>query len=73
MKKKDNIEIQKEFDDKVKNIKKRKRSLDKLTDPFLKKKIKKDLNNEYRSSKRSEKNEIKQWMKDQINKDDETI
>jgi hypothetical protein len=73
MKKKDNIEIQKEFDDKVKNIKKRKRTLDKLTDPFLKKKIKKDLNNEYRSSKRSEKNEIKQWMKDQINKDDETI
>ena len=50
--------------DKIKDIKKRKRSLKKLNDPLLKKKIKKDLKTEYRSVKRSEKNNCKNKLKD---------
>ena len=53
--------------DKIQDIKKRKRSLNRLNDPFLKKKIKKDLKTEYRSVKRSEKNNWKNKLKDYEN------
>lgn len=58
------------LDDKIQDIKKRKRALHKLIDPNLKKQIKKDLKREYRASKRSEKNHLREWIKDEINKID---
>lgn len=58
------------LDDKIQDIKKRKRALHKLIDPYLKKQIKKDLKREYRASKRSEKNHLREWIKDEINKID---
>ena len=57
--------------DKIQDIKKRKRSLNRLNDPFLKKKIKKDLKTEYRSVKRSEKNNWKKKLKDYEDLSDE--
>ncbi len=56
------------LDDKIQDIKKRKRALHKIIDPNLKKQIKKDLKREYRASKRSEKNHLREWIKDEIEK-----
>jgi hypothetical protein len=56
---------------KIQDIKKRKRSLDILIDPNMKKKIRKDLKTEQRSSKRSTKNDVKQWIKAQIDNNEE--
>jgi hypothetical protein len=56
------------LDDKIQDIKKRKRALHKLIDPNLKKQIRKDLKREYRSVKRSEKNQLREWIKSELNK-----
>lgn len=56
------------LNDKIQDIKKRKRNLGMLQDPELKKKIKKDLKREYRAVKRSEKQNIEKHIKDEINK-----
>ena len=52
--------------DKIQDIKKRKRKLKMLQDHSLVKKIKSDLKREYRATKRSEKNYLKEWIKKQI-------
>jgi hypothetical protein len=54
------------LEDKIQDIKQRKRDAEKIKDPFLKKKAKEDLNREYRNSKRSEKNYFKRWLKDEL-------
>lgn len=53
--------------DKIQDIKRRKRRLKLIQDPELVKKGKKDLKREYRSSKRSEKNFLKEWIKNELN------
>ena len=63
---KDNIELQYKLEEKIQDIKKRKRSLHKLIDPNMKKQIRKDLKREYRASKRSERNNLKEWIKQEI-------
>ena len=65
---KDNIELQYELEEKIQDIKKRKRSLHKLIDANMKKQIRKDLKREYRASKRSDRNSLKEWIKQEINK-----
>ncbi len=57
------------LEEKIQDIKKRKRALRDVQDPKLVKKMKKDLKREYRGSKRSEKNELKNWLKEEINKE----
>ena len=64
-----NIKDSEWLEEKIQDIKKRKRSLNKLIDPNLKKQIRKELKREYRSSKRSEKNNLREWIKDEINND----
>jgi predicted secreted Zn-dependent protease len=54
------------LNDKIQDIKKRKRNLRMLQDPELKKKIKKDLKREYRSVKRSEKQNVEKHIKEEI-------
>jgi len=54
------------YEDKIKDIKKRKRALKFVQDPKMVKKIKKDLEREKRSVKRSEKNELREWIKNKI-------
>lgn len=54
--------------DKIGDIKKRKRALRHIQDSGLVKKMKKDLKKEYRSAKHSERNEMKKWLKDEVNK-----
>jgi len=56
------------MNDKIQDIKKRKRKLELLQDPEMKKRIKKDLKREYRSVKRAEKQNIDKYIKDEINK-----
>jgi hypothetical protein len=56
------------LEEKIQDIKKRKRALHKLIDPNLKKQIRKDLKREYRSAKRSEKNQLREWIKNEVNK-----
>ena len=55
-----------EYDDKIQDIKRRKRQLHQLDDPILKKKIKKDLKTEQRGAKRSDRNKCKEYIKDEI-------
>jgi len=54
------------LNDKIQDIKKRKRSLEMLIDPDLKKKIRKDLKREYRSVKRANKQNIDKFIKSEI-------
>lgn len=56
------------MNDKIQDIKKRKRKLKILQDPDMRKKIKKDLKVEYRSVKRAEKQNIDKYIKDEIEK-----
>lgn len=58
----------KDYDDKVEEIRKKKRELRNIQEPELVKKIKKDLKREQRGSKRSEKNILKEYLKEEINK-----
>lgn len=57
------------YEDKVRDIKKRKRALRFIQDPNMVKKIKKDLEREKRGVKRSEKHQLKEWIKKELNKD----
>lgn len=54
------------LNDKIQDIKKRKRSLEMLIDPDLKKKIRKDLKREYRSAKHAEKQTVTKFIKNEI-------
>jgi len=60
------FEARYECNKKIQDIKKRKRSLEMLIDPDLKKKIRKDLKREYRSVKHSEKQTIAKFIKNEI-------
>ena len=65
-------EFKNTYEDKVEDIRKRKRALRHVQDPSMVKKIKSDLKREQRGAKRSDKNALKNWIKDEINrKDDE--
>jgi len=57
------------YEEKVQDIKKRKRALRFIQDPNMVKKIKKDLEREKRGVKRSEKHQLKEWIKKELNKD----
>lgn len=52
--------------EKIQDIKRRKRRLKLLQDPELVKKSKRDLKREYRGVKRSEKNFLREWIKNEI-------
>lgn len=56
------------YENKVQDIKKRKRSLRHVQDSGVVKKIKRDLKSEQRSAKRSEKMNLKNWINEEINK-----
>ena len=55
-----------EYDEKVEEIRKKKRSLRNLQEPELVKKIKKDLKREQRAAKRSSNNDLRNYLKDEI-------
>lgn len=57
-----------EYDDKVEEIRKKKRKLRDIQEPGLVKKIKRDLKAEQRAAKRSDKNNLRNYLKDEINK-----
>lgn len=57
------------YENKVQDIKKRKRSLRHVQDSGVVKKIKKDLKSEQRAAKRSEKMNLKNWINEEINKE----
>ena len=56
------------YDEKIQDIKKRKRGLRHIQDSAIVKKMKQDLKREQRSIKRSDKNELKKFLKDEISK-----
>ena len=56
------------MDEKIQDIKKRKRALRHVQDSFIVKKMKKDLKREYRGVKRSEKQNLEKLIKEEINK-----
>ena len=58
-----------DYEEKVQSIKKRKRALRFIQDPNIVKKIKKDLKREQRGAKRSEKHGLREWIKNELNKD----
>jgi len=68
----DNEDFENTYEEKVQDIKKRKRALRFIQDPNMVKKIKKDLEREKRSVKRSEKHQLKEWIKNELNKDFES-
>jgi predicted secreted Zn-dependent protease len=65
----DNEDFENTYEEKVQDIKKRKRALRFIQDPNMVKKIKKDLKREQRGVKRSEKHELREWIKNELNKD----
>lgn len=54
------------YEEKIQSIKKRKRSLKMLQDPEMIKRIKKDLKREQRGAKRSERNDLREWLKEEV-------
>ena len=54
------------YEDKVESIRKRKRKLHHITEPKVRKRIKSDLKREQRGAKRSEKQHLKLWIKDEL-------
>lgn len=56
------------YNEQIRSIKKRKRSLKMLQDPLMVKRIKKDLEREKRAAKRAEKQTIEKFIKEEINK-----
>lgn len=54
------------YEEKVQDIKRRKRKLRDVQDPDYVKKTKKDLKREQRGAKRSEKNSLREWIKNEI-------
>jgi len=59
-------DFQGKYEEKVQDIKKRKRALRFIQDPNMVKKIKKDLKREQRGAKRSEKNKLTKWIENEI-------
>lgn len=57
----------KSYDDKIEDIRKRKRKLRDIQEPSLVKKMKKDLKREQRGAKRSDKSELQKYIKNEIN------
>jgi len=57
-----------EYDDKVEEIRKEKRKLRDIQEPGLVKKIKKDLKVKQRAAKRSDNNNLRNYIKDEISK-----
>jgi hypothetical protein len=57
-----------EYDDKVEEIRKQKRELRNIQEPGLVKKIKKDLKVKQRAAKRSDNNNLRNYIKDEISK-----
>ena len=57
-----------EYDDKVEEIRKEKRKLRDIQEPGLVKKIKKDLKVKQRAAKRSDNHNLRNYIKDEINK-----
>jgi hypothetical protein len=55
------------YEEKIESIKKRKRKLHHITDPTIRKRLKADLKREQRAAKRSEKNNLKKWINNEIN------
>lgn len=55
------------YEDKIQSIKKRKRNLNLIEDPKMRKRIKEDLKREQRGAKRSNKNTIKKMIENEIN------
>lgn len=55
------------YDQKIESIRKRKRKLYLVEDPRVRKRIKADLKREQRAAKRSEKNCLKEMIKNEIN------
>jgi hypothetical protein len=55
------------YEEKIQDIKKRKRKLKLIQDPEMVKKMKKDLEREKRGAKRSEKHYLKEWIKRELN------
>ena len=64
-----NEDFEGKYEEKVQSIKKRKRALRFIQDPNMVKKIKKDLKRAQRGAKRSEKHELREWIKNELNKD----
>jgi hypothetical protein len=56
------------YEEKVQDIKKRKRALRHVQDSSMVKKMKSDLKREQRGIKRSDKNELRKFLKEEINK-----
>lgn len=56
----------KSYDDKVESIRKRKRNLKFIQDPEMVKRMKRDLKVEQRAAKRSSNNELKEWLKKEV-------
>lgn len=54
------------YDEKIQDIKRRKRKLKNIQDPDYVKKTKKDLKREQRAAKRSERNSLREWIKNEI-------
>lgn len=54
------------YEEQIQSIKKRKRGLKMLQDPEMIKRIKKDLKREQRGAKRSDKNALREWIKEEI-------
>lgn len=54
------------YDEKIESIRKRKRNLKMLQDPEMVKRIKKDLKREQRGAKRSERNDLREWLKEEV-------
>jgi hypothetical protein len=68
MSKKKEFDIERsEYDDKVEEIRKKKRKLRDIQEPGLVKKIKRDLKAEQRAAKRSANNDLRNYLKDEIN------
>jgi len=62
-----NIKNQDWYQQELRSIKERKRKLRDLQDPFLRKKMRDDLKREQRRNKRSEKNNLKKWIDNELN------
>jgi hypothetical protein len=55
------------YEDKIESIRKRKKFVHRIEDPKMRKKIKADLKREQRGAKRSNKNQLKKWIDNEIN------
>lgn len=55
------------YDQKLQTIKNRKRKLNIIEDPKMRKRIKADLKREQRGAKRAEKQNLKKWIDNEIN------